>query len=79
MLGRFWPVAADVAAGMAKVFGADVVRAVQMNVTDEAQVRAIVLEQIKGIAVQGTKWVKQYAAPLVAAGTRMRFESLQPS
>lgn len=30
--------AADVAAGMAKVFGADVVRAVQMNVTDEAQV-----------------------------------------
>jgi 2-isopropylmalate synthase len=29
---------------------------------------------IKGIAVQGTKWVKQYAAPLIAAGTRMRFE-----
>ncbi len=31
-------------------------------------------DQIKGIAVQGTRWVKQYAAPLVAAGTRMRFE-----
>jgi 2-isopropylmalate synthase len=31
-------------------------------------------DQIKGIAVQGTKWVKQHAAPLVAAGTRMRFE-----
>ncbi|MBL9199976.1 MAG: 2-isopropylmalate synthase [Opitutaceae bacterium] len=31
-------------------------------------------DQIKGIAVQGTKWVKQYSAPLVAAGTRMRFE-----
>lgn len=30
--------AADVAAGMAKVFGADMVRSVQMNVTDEAQV-----------------------------------------
>lgn len=30
--------AADVAAGMAKVFGRDVVRSVQMNVTDEAQV-----------------------------------------
>ena len=26
------------------------------------------------IATQGTTWVKQYAAPLVAAGTRMRFE-----
>ena len=31
-------------------------------------------DDIKGIAVQGTKWVKQYSAPLVAAGTRMRFE-----
>jgi rhamnulose-1-phosphate aldolase/alcohol dehydrogenase len=31
--------AADVAAGMAKAFGADVVRAVQMNVTDEGQVQ----------------------------------------
>lgn len=30
--------ASDVAAGMAKVFGADQVRAVQMNVTDEVQV-----------------------------------------
>jgi 2-isopropylmalate synthase len=30
--------------------------------------------EIKGIAVQGTRWVKQHAAPLVAAGTRMRFE-----
>ncbi len=30
--------AADVVAGMAKVFGKDVVRSVQMNVTDEAQV-----------------------------------------
>ncbi|OHC45127.1 MAG: short-chain dehydrogenase [Rhodobacteraceae bacterium GWE1_64_9] len=30
--------AADVAAGMAKVFGGDMVRSVQMNVTDEAQV-----------------------------------------
>ena len=26
------------------------------------------------IAVQGTTWVKQYSAPLIAAGTRMRFE-----
>jgi 2-isopropylmalate synthase len=26
------------------------------------------------IAVQGTAWVKQYSAPLVAAGTHMRFE-----
>jgi 2-isopropylmalate synthase len=26
------------------------------------------------IAVQGTKWVKQYSQPLVNAGTRMRFE-----
>ena len=26
------------------------------------------------IAVQGTTWVKKYSAPLVAAGTRMRFE-----
>jgi rhamnulose-1-phosphate aldolase/alcohol dehydrogenase len=32
--------AADVAAGMAKVYGKDVVRSVQMNVTDEAQVIA---------------------------------------
>jgi 2-isopropylmalate synthase len=31
-------------------------------------------DEIKAIAVQGTKWVKQHAAPLVAAGTRMRFE-----
>ncbi len=31
-------------------------------------------DDIKGIAVQGTKWVKQYSAPLVAAGTHMRFE-----
>ncbi len=31
-------------------------------------------DDIKGIAVQGTKWVKHHAAPLVAAGTRMRFE-----
>ncbi len=31
-------------------------------------------DDIKRIAVQGTKWVKQYSAPLVAAGTRMRFE-----
>ena len=29
---------------------------------------------IVGIAVQGTKWVKHYSAPLVAAGTHMRFE-----
>jgi len=29
---------------------------------------------IRRIAVQGTTWVKQYSAPLVAAGTRMRFE-----
>ena len=36
--------AADVAAGMAKVFGADVVRSVQMNVTDEAQVMAAYAE-----------------------------------
>lgn len=32
--------AADVASGLAKSFGADVVRSVQMNVTDEAQVTA---------------------------------------
>ncbi len=31
-------------------------------------------DDIKGIAVQGTQWVKRYSAPLVAAGTRMRFE-----
>jgi 2-isopropylmalate synthase len=31
-------------------------------------------DDIKGIAVQGTKWVKQHSAPLIAAGTRMRFE-----
>lgn len=36
--------AADVAAGMAKVYGKDVVRAVQMNVTDEAQVIAAYAE-----------------------------------
>jgi len=29
---------------------------------------------IVAIAVQGTKWVKHYSAPLVEAGTRMRFE-----
>ena len=29
---------------------------------------------IKAIAVQGTKWVKQHSAPLVATGTRMRFQ-----
>jgi 2-isopropylmalate synthase len=31
-------------------------------------------DDIKAIAIQGTKWVKQYSAPLVAAGTRMRFQ-----
>jgi 2-isopropylmalate synthase len=31
-------------------------------------------DQIKRIAVQGTTWVKQHSAPLVAAGTRMRFQ-----
>jgi len=31
-------------------------------------------DDIKGIAVQGTRWVKQHAAPLIAAGTHMRFE-----
>jgi 2-isopropylmalate synthase len=31
-------------------------------------------DDIKAIAVQGTKWVKQYSAPLIAAGTRLRFE-----
>ena len=36
--------AKDVAAGMAKVFGKDVVRSVQMNVTDEAQVIAAFAE-----------------------------------
>lgn len=36
--------AADVAAGMAKVFGADLVRSVAMNVTDEAQVIAAYAE-----------------------------------
>jgi 2-isopropylmalate synthase len=30
--------------------------------------------EIAKIAVQGTTWVKQYAAPLVAAGTKLRFE-----
>jgi 2-isopropylmalate synthase len=29
---------------------------------------------IVNIAVQGTRWVKQYSAPLIAAGTRVRFE-----
>ncbi len=29
---------------------------------------------IVAIATQGTRWVKQYSRPLVAAGTRMRFE-----
>jgi len=29
---------------------------------------------IVAIATRGTAWVKQYSAPLVAAGTRMRFE-----
>ena len=36
--------AADVAAGMARVFGADMVRSVTMNVTDEAQVIAAYAE-----------------------------------
>jgi rhamnulose-1-phosphate aldolase/alcohol dehydrogenase len=36
--------AADVAAGMAKAYGRDVVRSVQMNVTDEAQVIAAYAE-----------------------------------
>ena len=36
--------AADVAAGMARVFGADLVRSVAMNVTDEAQVIAAYAE-----------------------------------
>ena len=31
-------------------------------------------DDIKRIAVQGTAWVKQHAAPLVAAGTRLRFQ-----
>jgi 2-isopropylmalate synthase len=31
-------------------------------------------EDIKRIAVQGATWVKRHSAPLVAAGTRMRFE-----
>src|ERR1017187_7966334 len=31
-------------------------------------------DDIKAIAIQGTKWVKQYSAALVAAGTRMRFQ-----
>ncbi|MBI5767468.1 MAG: 2-isopropylmalate synthase [Verrucomicrobia bacterium] len=31
-------------------------------------------DDIKAIAVQGTKWVKHHSAPLVAAGTRMRFQ-----
>jgi 2-isopropylmalate synthase len=31
-------------------------------------------DDIKAIAVQGTQWVKHKSAPLVAAGTRMRFE-----
>jgi 2-isopropylmalate synthase len=31
-------------------------------------------DDIKHIAVQGTKWVKHHAAPLIAAGTRLRFE-----
>ena len=30
--------------------------------------------EIVAIAVQGTTWVKQHAAPLVAAGTHLRFE-----
>ncbi len=31
-------------------------------------------EDIVRIATQGTRWVKQYSQPLIAAGTRMRFE-----
>jgi 2-isopropylmalate synthase len=31
-------------------------------------------DEIVAIAVQGTTWVKQHAAPLVAAGTHLRFE-----
>lgn len=38
--------AADVAAGMAQVYGRDVVRSVQMNVTDEAQVIAAYAETV---------------------------------
>src|SRR5205814_1652231 len=31
-------------------------------------------DDIKRIATQGTEWVKKYSAPLIAAGTKMRFE-----
>ncbi|MBW7894510.1 MAG: 2-isopropylmalate synthase [Opitutaceae bacterium] len=31
-------------------------------------------EDIKAIAIQGTKWVKQYTRPLIDGGTRVRFQ-----
>jgi 2-isopropylmalate synthase len=31
-------------------------------------------DDIKRIATQGTAWVKQHAQPLIAAGTKLRFE-----
>lgn len=47
------------------------------NSTSPAQRRHVfnaTRADILKIATQGTTWVKQYSAPLVAAGTRMRFE-----
>jgi 2-isopropylmalate synthase len=47
------------------------------NSTSPAQRRYVFnasRDDIKRIAVQGTTWVKQHSAALVAAGTRMRFE-----
>ncbi|MFM9081074.1 MAG: 2-isopropylmalate synthase, partial [Opitutaceae bacterium] len=47
------------------------------NSTSPAQRRHVFnasREDIRRIAVQGTEWVKRHSAPLVAAGTRLRFE-----
>ena len=47
------------------------------NSTSPAQRRHVFnasRQDILGIATQGTAWVRQYAAPLVAAGARVRFE-----
>ncbi len=47
------------------------------NSTSPAQRRHVFnasREDIRRIAVQGTEWVKRHSAPLVAAGTRLRFQ-----
>ncbi len=47
------------------------------NSTSPAQRRHVFnasRDDIRRIAVQGTEWVKRHSAPLIAAGTRLRFE-----